>query len=76
MAKDPKSYTLSEKQRHRLEKRLEDVEKQLSSAGMEWFPKEGQRERLEAEKRSLSDTLQYDDMLREEAEETLLDERD
>lgn len=63
-----KRYSMSEKQRMRLEKRLEEVDKALSAIGMEWFPNDPAAEasKLKAEKRSLEDTLQYDDMVRAE----------
>lgn len=63
-----KRYSMSEKQRMRLEKRLEEVDKALSAIGMEWFPKDlaAEASKLKAEKRSLEDTLQYDEMVRAE----------
>jgi len=60
---------LSERKRQNLLKQLEEVDNMLSTAGIEWFPKNGDLAQLERKKSRIEDTLQYDDMIRTELAE-------
>lgn len=60
---------LSERKRQNLLKQLEEVDNMLSTAEIEWFPKNGDLAQLERKKSRIEDTLQYDDMIRTELAE-------
>lgn len=66
---------LSEKKRQNLYKQLEEVNKMIDSAGIEWIPGPGDLEHYERKKMRIEDTLNYDDMLRTAASEKEIDRK-
>ncbi len=66
---------LSERKRQSLYKQLEEVNRMIDTAGIEWVPKAGDLEHYERKKMRIEDTLNYDDMMRKPSSEKEIDKK-